>query len=79
MAWPAWHGIRYGIVGMVRPGGLRVWYMVWPGRPGRHGMLHGMVWRAYHGIWYGLAGMAWYMTSSGGIACYMLWSGRHGI
>ena len=51
IAWRAWHGIGYGIVGMawymVRPGGHSIWYIVWPGM---HGMLYGMVWRAYRSI-----------------------------
>ena len=63
---------------MVRPGGHRLWYMVWPGGIG---MLYGMIWRTYHGIWYGLAGMAWYMACSDGHSMVygMAWRAWHGM
>ena len=58
MAWPcnAWHGIWYGLAGMV-------WYMVWPSK---HVMVYGMAWWGSHGVWYGMAGLAWYIVRPSG-------------
>ena len=53
MAWHAWHGIRYVIVGMT-------WYMVKPG------IAYGMACWVWNAIWYGVAGIPWYMVWPGG-------------
>ena len=78
MAWRAWHGIWYGLAGIL-------WNRICSGEP-YHGILHGlamhglvydMAWWAQHDMWFGLAAMIWYMIWPGGhhVVYGMAWRG----